>query len=143
MTDYMVTGLVKKRAEVSGEIANIHDRLNTLVNDLGHIDATLRIVAPDMEVESIRPSIFRPPADWSQRGQMSRIMLSILRQAKEPLISREIAAQLILERGMAMDIKMLRIMTKRCATSLRLQRDNGTVVSVQGPGQYHLWEVKR
>ena len=143
MTDYMVTGLVKKRAEVAGEIASIHDRLNSLVKDLEHIDATLRIVAPDTEVESIRPAMFRPPADWSKRGQMSRIMLSILRQAKEPLTSREIAAQLILERGMAMDTKLLRLMTKRCATSLRLQRDKGTVVSNQGPGQYQLWEVRR
>ena len=61
MTDYMVTGLVKKRGEVAGEIASLHDRINQLVKDLDHIDGTLRIVAPDMPVESIRPKMFRPP----------------------------------------------------------------------------------
>jgi len=91
MTDYMITGLVKKRGQVAGEIASIHDTLNKLVKDLEHIDATLQIVAPDMEVESIQPKLFRPPEDWSKRGQMSRIVLSILRQAKEPLTSREVA----------------------------------------------------
>ena len=29
----------------------------------------------------------RPPKDWSNRGQMTRIVLSILRQAAEPLIA--------------------------------------------------------
>ena len=92
MTDYMVTGLVAKRAELAGEITATHERLRELVRQLEHIDGTLRIVAPDMEVEAIRPKAFRPPDDWSKRGQMSRLVLSILRQSKEPLTSREIAA---------------------------------------------------
>lgn len=143
MTDYMVTGLVKKRGKIAGDIANMHDRLNQLVKDLEHIDATLRIVAPDMEVESIRPQMFRPPEDWSKRGQMSRIVLSILRQAKEPLTSREIAAQLILERGMAMDNKLLRLMTKRVGVALRDKRDKGLAVSSETAGFHLLWEIKR
>lgn len=143
MTDYMITGLVKKRGEVAGEIASLHDRINQLVKDLDHIDGTLRIVAPDMPVESIRPKMFRPPEDWSKRGQMSRIVLNILRQAKEPLTSREIAAQLILERGMAMDDKLLRLMTKRVGVALRDKRDKGLAVSSEGAGNYMEWVIKR
>lgn len=144
MTDYMVTGLVKKRAELAGELNATHERLRELVNQLEHLDATLRIVAPDMEVEAIRPKAFRPPDDWSKRGQMSRLVLSILRQSKEPLTSREIAAQMLLERAMdADDQKMLRIMTKRVSTALRDQRDRGRVTSEDGPGTYQLWEVVR
>ena len=47
MTDYMVTGLVKKRAELAGELSATHDRLRELVDQLEHLDATLRLVAPD------------------------------------------------------------------------------------------------
>lgn len=144
MTDYMVTGLAKKRAELAGEITAIHERLRQLVADMESLDATLRIVAPDMEVEAIRPKAFRPPSDWSNRGQMSRLVLSILRQAREPLTSREIAAQMLLERAMdAEDVKMLRVMTKRVSTALRSQREAGRVRSQQGPGTYALWEVER
>ena len=144
MTDYMVTGLVAKRAELAGELAATHDRLRELVNQLEHLDATLRLVAPDMEVEAIRPKAFRPPEDWSKRGQMSRLVLSILRQAKEPLTTREIAAQMLLERAMdAEDTKILRVMTKRVATALRDQRDKGRTTSIEGPGNYQLWEVAR
>ena len=142
MTDYVVTGLVAKRAELAGELERTHDRLRQLVNDLEHLDATLRLVAPDMVVEAIRPKAFRPPDDWSKRGQMSRLVLSILRQSKEPLTSREIAAQMLLERAMdTEDVKMLRIMTKRVASALREQRDRGRIGSVEGPGNYLLWQV--
>jgi hypothetical protein len=142
MTDYMVTGLVKKRAELAGELESTHNRLRELVNQLESLDSTLRIVAPDMEVEAIRPKAFRPPDDWSKRGQMSRLVLSILRQSKEPLTSREIAAQMLLERAMdTEDVKMLRIMTKRVSTALRDQREKGRVQSEDGPGTYQLWKV--
>lgn len=144
MTDYMVTGLVKKRAELAGELESTHDRLRELVNQLEALDATLRIVAPDMEVEAIRPKAFRPPEDWSKRGQMSRLVLSIVRQAREPLTTREIAAQMLLERAMAADdVKLLRTMTRRVASALRDQRDKGRVRSEDGPGTYQLWEVVR
>ncbi len=46
MTDYMVTGLVAKRAELAGEITATHEKLRELVNQLEHLDGTLRIVAP-------------------------------------------------------------------------------------------------
>lgn len=144
MTDYMVTGLVKRRAELAGEIKATHEALRRMVADLETLDGTLRIVAPDVEVEAIRPKQFRPPDDWAQRGQMSRLVLSILRQSREMLTTREIAAQMLLERAMgADDVKLLRTMTRRVASALREQRERGTVRSEQGPGQYGLWEIAR
>jgi hypothetical protein len=144
MTDYMVTGLIKKRAELAFDIERTHERLRKLVNDLEHVDGTLRIVAPDMELEAIRPKAFRPPDDWAKRGQMARLVLSILRTAKEPLTTREIAAQMLLERAMdAEDQRMLRVMTKRVGVALREQRDKGRAASVEGPGQFQLWTVAK
>lgn len=139
----MVTGLVKKRAEITGEIERVHERLRQLAADLEHIDGTLRIVAPDMQVEAIRPKLFKPPEDWSKRGQMSRMVLSIIRTAKEPLTTREIATELLIQRGMGTDRKLLALMTKRVSCALRDKREKGLARSSDGPGQYALWEVVR
>jgi hypothetical protein len=143
MTDYVLTGLVKRRAELAGELEAMHERIRKMVADLEHLDATIRIVNPDYEPEGIAPKMFRPPADWSGRGQMSRMVLSILRVAKEPLTSREIGSRMVLERGLAMDDRLLRTMTKRVSTALRDQREKGRVTSEQGPGTYALWSVDR
>ncbi len=144
MTDYVLTGLVKRRAELTGDIQRTHDALRKMVTDLENLDATIRQFAPDFQVESIKPKAFRPPKDWSNRGQMSRVVLSLLRQSAEPMTSRDLALELLVTRALDKDDqKLLRLMTKRVGVALRTQRDNGTVRSAQGPGQMVLWEVAR
>ena len=141
---HVITALVKKRATLAGEIEAAHERLRQMVLDLENLDATLRLFDPDYQVEAIKPKAFRPPKDWSNRGQMSRIILSVLRQAAEPLTTRDIAVQLLLERALdSQDLKLLRLMTKRVGVALRGQRNNGVVESDQGPGQYMLWHIVR
>ncbi|QNA83216.1 hypothetical protein G4G27_03740 [Sphingomonas sp. So64.6b] len=144
MTDYMVTGLVAKRAALAGEIERAQDALAKLVQDLMHIDATLRIVAPDTAVEAIRPKAFRPPADWSKRGEMTRMVLDILRTARQPMTTREIGERLIVERGLAADSSMLNSMGRRVACALRRQRDLGVTTSSEGEaGFWQLWTLAR
>lgn len=144
MTDYVLTGLVKRRAEIAGKIEHTHESLRKLLADLESLDATIVQFAPDYRVEAIKPKAFRPPKDWSNRGQMARVVLSILRQASEPLTSADIALELLVSRALDKhDRKLLRLMGKRVGVALRTQRENGTVRSKQGPGQFVLWEVVR
>lgn len=144
MTNYMVEGLAKKRAEVAGEIERTHELLGKLVKDLAHIDATLRIVAPELAVEAIKPKVFRPPADWSKRGEMTRVVLSILRTARAPMTTREIAERMVVERGLAADSVTLNAMGRRVACALRRQRELGRARSTEGEaGFWQLWEIAR
>ena len=144
MTDYTMVGLTKKRAWVAGEIENTHGKLRQLIADLEAIDATLKVFDPNIQVEAIKPKAFRPPADWAHRGEMSRVVLTILRLASEPLTTRDVAYQLLIERALDKhDAKLLRLMSKRVGVALRCQRDAGRVKSITGPGQFNLWEVRR
>ena len=140
----VIYALVKRRAHLAGEIEQTHERLRSLVMDLENLDATILQFKPDYQVDAIRPKAFRPPKDWSRRGEMTRIILSILRQAAEPLTTRDIALELLVSRALDRnDQRLLRIMTKRVGVALRLQREKGSVRSEQGPGQYQLWEIAR
>lgn len=144
MTNYMVEGLVKKRAEVAGEIERLHATLGQLAKDLEHIDATLRVIAPDMAVEAIKSKVFRPPADWSKRGEMTRVVLSILRTARAPMTTREIAERMVVERGLQATTAALNAMTRRVACALRRQRELGHARSTEGDaGFWQLWEIAR
>lgn len=137
-----MVGLVRRRAELTGEIERTHDRLRQIVADLEALDATIRQFDPTFQVESIKPKAFRPPQDWSNRGEMSRFVLSILRQAAEPLTTRDIALEMLVSRALdKSDQRLLRLMTKRVGVALRMQRDRGLVDSDQGPGQYQLWRL--
>lgn len=144
MTDYMVTGLVKRRAEIAGEIKDIQAQLGQCVRDLETLDATLKIVAPELDIPAIAPKMFKPPEHWSKRGEMSRVILDILRVARTSLTSRDIAAQMIVQRGMVSTPKLVNLMSKRCATSLRGMRERGMVRNSGSPSAFWLeWEIVR
>ncbi len=144
MTDYVLHGLVKRRAELAGEIERTHQHLRKIVADIEALDATILQFDPTYQIEAIKPRAFRPPKDWAKRGEMTRIALSILRQASEPLTTRDIALQLLIERALdSSDVRLLRLMTKRVGLALRYQRDKRVVKSEQGPGQYQVWEITR
>lgn len=144
MTDYVLTGLVKRRAELAGQIESTHDKLRQLVADLENLDATILQFDPKHSVEAIKPKAFRPPKDWANRGEMSRFVLSLLRQAAEPMTTRDLALEMLVSRALdKSDQRLLRLMTKRVGVALRGQRGNGLVRCQQGPGQYMLWEVAR
>lgn len=141
---HVVTGLIKRRAELSGEIEHTHERLKKLIADLEHLDATIVQFKPDFKVEGIKPKAMRPPADWAKRGEMTRVILAILRQAVEPLSSQDVAHELITSRALDVsDKKLLRLMTKRAGVALRGLRDRGVARSHDGTGQFTLWELVR
>ncbi len=74
---------------------------------------------------------------------MSRVVLSLLRQAAEPLTPRDVAIELLSRAMDKNDQKFLKLMTKRVGVALRTQRENGSVQSIQRPGQFVLWKICR
>lgn len=144
MTDYVLQGLVKRRAALAGEIEATHARLRQMIDDLEKLDSVILQFDPEHNVEGIKPKAFRPPEDWAHRGEMTKSVLSILRQAVEPMTTRDIALEMLVTRALnTQDQRLLALMVKRVGVALRLQRNNGVVRSVNGPGQFMLWEVER
>jgi hypothetical protein len=144
MNSFVLPGLLKRRAELAGDIEAAHNALRRIILDLENLDATILQFDPTYQVETIKPKAFRPPKDWANRGEMSRIVLSILRQAAEPLTSRDIALQMLVKRALDKnDQRLLRLMSKRVGVALRGQKDKGVVRSEQGPGQYMIWEIAK
>src|SRR5260221_8050364 len=137
MTDYVLTGLVKRGAELAGEIEATHARLRKMIEDLEKLDSVILQFDPQHDVEGIKPKAFRPPPDWAHRGEMTKAVLSILRQAIEPMTTRDIALEMLVTRALDKDDqKLLALMTKRVGVALRLQRLNAVVRSSSGPGQF-------
>lgn len=124
------------------EIEETHKRLSGLIADLEKLDATILMFDGNYQIEGIRPKAFRPPSDWSKRGEMSGTVRKILRLASEPLTTRDIALQLMSERAVdTNDLRLLRLMSKRVGVALRHMRDQGLVASSQGSGQYMFWTL--
>lgn len=141
MTDYVLAGLAKRRAELAGEADKMHARLAQIGTDLGHLDAVIRQFDPDYDLGSIRPKRLHGP-DVAGRGEMSRFVLKVLREVTEPVTTHEVARRLMTERGQDMgDRRLVAQTVKRVGMALSRQKANGAVRAIQGPGPVTLWEV--
>jgi hypothetical protein len=140
---HVVSGLIAKRAELAGRIEHTQMELRRLVIDLDSLDATIRLFAPDIDLDEIRPKPL-PARNQAFRGEMSRTVLNALRQARKPLPAYEIALLFMASRGLATaDRPLLRVIHKRVGACLRNYRGKGLVHAIDGPGRTVVWEIMR
>ena len=78
---------------LAGQIEGTQIRLRQFIIDLDNLDATLRLFAPGIDLEDIRPKPL-PPRNAAFKGEVARLALSMLRQSDKPLTSQDIALQL-------------------------------------------------
>lgn len=101
MSELATAALIRKRAELAGEIEAQDATLSQLRADLVHLDAAIRIMSPDTDPEAIRPKKpSRKGCDWFGRGELARMVLDVLREAQGPLSSTEIARAIMERKGL-------------------------------------------
>jgi hypothetical protein len=93
---HVISALKEKRAELSGELIAAEKRILQLRYDISSLDRTIRLFDPTAEPHTIRPILRRKKPTLIPRGQCSRAVLDMLRNAEAPMTAREIAAQLAL-----------------------------------------------
>lgn len=137
---HVVTGLIAKRAELAGVIEHLQAKVRQATVELDHVEATLRIFQPDIDLMAIgvRPV---PPAHHAFRGETSRIVLAAIREAGRPIDTTAITERVMQERGLDRnDAGLFRTMSKRVGACLRhWEKQRGAIRSMPGAGQVKLW----
>jgi hypothetical protein len=136
-----VASLQRVRASLVSQIGEKEAELQILVQQLAHLDATLNLMRPGIELEELpeRPAILGPRV---KRGEHTRPVLTALHQAKGPMTIREIARAVLLAQGKP----ALRISGDACNNvrgALRKLKPKGAVRVVGTDGQTQTWELVR
>lgn len=140
---HVLTGLIAKRREIAGQIEHLQDQLRQHVIDLDHVDAAIHIFDPSIELEEIKSRPV-PPRHQAFKGEVTRIVLATLRNAKKPITTADLAQRVMAERGLdTANVRLLKTISKRTGACLRHWRTKGIVRSIEGPGQYNVWELAR
>ena len=115
---HVVTGLLRKRSEIAGQIEHAHRTLNDLIADLDYIDNAIRIIDPSVDAALTKTKPY-PPRMGSFRGEMSRFVLGHLRAATEPSTTLEIAYAVMVGRGLDQnDTRAVIVIRKRVGACL-------------------------
>jgi hypothetical protein len=98
--DHVVSGLIEKRRELAGIIDELQRQLDQHRADQTHIDGALRVLATDLDPETIRPKRVYRRNRYFARNELSRLCLGVLRTAAGELLSTDdIAGRVIAAKG--------------------------------------------
>lgn len=139
---HVLTALRAKRGELAGLIDGLQDQLREAMIAVDHVDCTLRLFAPDIDLDEIKPKPL-PPRHHAFKGQVTRAILAMLR-AEGAMDAKAITIRLMAERELNVNDKVLaKAMQKRISAALRNLRDRQLATSSQGSGGLLLWRVRK
>jgi hypothetical protein len=126
---HVVTALIARRREIPGQIEDLQRQMKERVAELDHIEARLRIFAPDIDLEELNPRPV-PPLHAAFKGEVTRILLEALRKTTTSLGTRELTYEVMRWRGTKTDDAMLvRLMQQRVTACLGHWRTRGYLKS--------------
>jgi hypothetical protein len=139
--DIATAALIRKRAELAGEIEARAAELDQLRADLMHLDAAIRMMCPAAEPELIPPKKpSRKGCDWFGRQELPRLVLTSLRDAERPLSCVEIARTVMACKGLdpadSTALRRIEGMVKGA-----LYRRQGRMVERVGNGRQVGWRI--
>lgn len=141
-----VSGLVAKHAELSALRDRYKAEIKKLTVDIDHLDASIRLFDPDADSYAIKQYVTKHRA---QKGSVKRFVLESLREASEPITSRQITEKWAADRGLVCDDAIYATLRKRIGACIKdnvrqgLVEDHGWTRDHDGNGPYKLWALKK
>jgi hypothetical protein len=92
---HVIGALRDKRAELDGMLRQLEQQLAQQRANLAHVDATMRLFDPDIRPKDIRPKRLRARNAWFRPGECLRLIYDELREATQPVTTRELAERIM------------------------------------------------
>lgn len=137
---HVISALRDKRAELSGTIKALEAKIGQHRTNLLHLDATLRLFAPEIEPGSIPSKRPKARNEWFVRGECLRLIYDVLRNAAMPINTGEVVYRLMTVKGIdSADRAAGRLFYKAVNNTLLRARDTIETVSM---GKEIGWRIK-
>jgi hypothetical protein len=139
--NHVVAGLIAKRRELGGIIAELERQLAQIRADLTHIDGVLRVLASDLDPEAIKPKRLYRRTRYFARHELSQLCLAALRTATVPSTVDELAEQVMTEKGFDLTDAILRASIRHQLGAIMKRLHRGGTVAIVGAGRAAKWRL--
>lgn len=127
--DLTVQGLIRKRAELAGQVEAMHCQLASIMAQLNAIDTSIRVFKPEIDLDDL-PERTAPAPFSGFRGEIQRFLLDELRKANLPRTTFDLADAIMDRRGLDRSDKIATsLIRKRTGYALAKLRKSGRVTS--------------
>ena len=130
---HVISSLSNKRAELAGIVSQLERQLGQQQANLAHLDATIRLFDPNVRPGRIRPKQQRARSVWFRPGECQRLIYDELRDAAQPMTTRQLAERIMRVTAMPMeDDRQRELVQKTLLGSLNRAKD--TIVRIETAG---------
>lgn len=137
---HVLCALFDKYAEILGQLKQAEREANSYSQSLAHIEAVIRLYRPEWTADGVKARKPHKPPRWPSRGAGMRTALAILRDATEPLTTRQIVLMVLDRLNMPKpDYDNLKLICSSFNSALRNKAARGGVILIDGhPKQWAL-----
>jgi hypothetical protein len=130
---HVMHALRNKRAELAGTLIQLEQQLVRQRADLTHLDATMRLFDPDIQPNEIPSKQRRPHSAWFRHGECLRLIYDELRDAPQPMTTRELTERIVRVKAIPADDDRCRELMQKTLLS-SLNRAKETIARIESGG---------
>ncbi|MEM6413060.1 MAG: hypothetical protein AAF720_00180 [Pseudomonadota bacterium] len=136
---YALAMMKKRRAKMAGEVESFRDRVLRRFEQIETLDAAIKIFEPGFDPDSVKPIKHRVRSNLFKRGELSRLILGVLRKSEHPLSARRITDHIMNEMGFESEARPA--ITNRVSSNLNYQLKMNKTVKRVGEGSRAKWRI--
>jgi hypothetical protein len=137
-----ISGLLKRRAELMADARELRERMAVVGNDIAALDRTLETLGHQGDLPAPKAVQSSTRVVYFHRNELRLWCLNELRNAEDPITTRDLADKAIrLEGRDPRDRRLRSDMVRRIGKSLKLLRKQGCVRSDGAPQSGLLWRL--
>jgi hypothetical protein len=127
---------------MAGLIEQHRKEMGRLATDLAHLDATLKLFSPEIDLRTLRAKEHRKRNRFFRPGECQRMVLDIFREAQgAALSSRQIGEALAARQGLESTPVMIEQMRKNAIAVVHRLERTGTLIPAGRDGHGATWSV--
>ena len=139
---HVISALVKKRAELRGDIIHYKQLIATLDKDLQTIDATIKIFDVDYDISSIKP-VIKSRNRFFNNGEAKVLVLEVLKSSNLPLSTDKISEIIAVNKNLSFENKTDKSnFQKSILLALNTCLSNDIVEKISKDGLSIVWKIK-
>jgi hypothetical protein len=132
--------LVQLHADLGGKIEKNREEAKRLAEAMKHVEAVIRMFAPEYDVRRIAVKRRQRLSVWFKRGHLIRAIVDLLKVSPAPMTVGEIARAVLATQGVTdPDEKTLR--TVDCNVRVCLKNKEGRIVENVAEGMPAKWRL--
>lgn len=137
---HVLSGLVTKRSELTGEIDYHQNQIKKIKADLAAIDRAIKIFEPGYDLRRVKSKAPRIKNHFFKNGEGNTLLMDVIRDAEESITTQQIVEETARRKGIDMDTADRKALSACVFTIMKRLQKRGYIKEASRENNVIQWE---